>query len=149
MIFCEALLRATMMNSKSSVVSTVCILVMVALDFFWEEGFRGKTFLFFRGSVSSLGSVTFPCFCSTSLPFISSTSSSPPQSGDTEAVFPEALLKYWISSVLFLLLGLGVSCSLCVVFGMSGLDISARSTGIRRFLDQSLVISSRSSSVSL
>jgi hypothetical protein len=31
---------------------------MVAFDFFWEEGFRGETFLFFKGSTSSLGGVT-------------------------------------------------------------------------------------------
>jgi hypothetical protein len=46
--------------SKSSVVSTVFILVMVALDFFQEEGFGGETFLFFRGSVSSLSGVLSP-----------------------------------------------------------------------------------------
>jgi hypothetical protein len=30
-----------MMKSKSSEVRTVCILVMVAFDFFWEKGFFG------------------------------------------------------------------------------------------------------------
>jgi hypothetical protein len=66
---------------------------MVALDFFQEEGFGGETLLFFKGSASSLGGVTSPLFCSASLSFISSTSPSPPRSGDMEAVIPEALLK--------------------------------------------------------
>jgi hypothetical protein len=82
-----------MMKSKSSAVSTFFILVTVAFDFFWEEGFKGETFLFFRGSTSSLGGVTLPGFYSSPFPFSSSTSSSPPRSGDTEAVFLEALLK--------------------------------------------------------
>jgi hypothetical protein len=47
-----------MMKSKSSEVRTVCILVMVAFDFFQEEGFKGETFLFFKGLTSSLGGVT-------------------------------------------------------------------------------------------
>jgi hypothetical protein len=81
------------MKSKSSEVRTVYILVMADFNFFREEGFRGETFLFFKGSTSSLGSVTSPGFCSVS------TSSSPPQSGDTEAVFPEVMLKFWTSSV--------------------------------------------------
>jgi hypothetical protein len=93
MISCEASFRDAMMKSKSSAVSTIYILVTVALDLFWEEGFEGVTFLFFKGSASSLGGVTSPCFCSYSFPFISSTSSSPPRLGDSEAVFPEALLK--------------------------------------------------------
>jgi Na+-driven multidrug efflux pump len=57
---------ATMMNSKSSSVSTVCSLVLVALDFFCEVGFMGVTFLFLDGSASStrsLGSVTSTYFC--------------------------------------------------------------------------------------
>jgi hypothetical protein len=101
-----------MMKSKSSTLSTVCILVKVALDFFQEEGFEVETFLLFKGSVSSLDDVTLPCFCSSYLPFISSTLSSPPRLGDTEAVFSEALLKSWTSLVFFLLLVPGVSCSL-------------------------------------
>jgi hypothetical protein len=48
-----------------------------------------------------------------------SKKSSPPRSGDTEAVFPEALLKSWTSLVFFVLLGPGVSCSFCVVSGLS------------------------------
>jgi hypothetical protein len=140
-----------MMKSKSSIVSIVCILVKVALNFFREEGFGGETFLFFKGSASSLGGVTSPCFYSSSFPFISSTSSSPPRPGDTEEVFFEVMLKSWNSSVFFLLLVLGVSCSLSVTSGLSssGSDISAGSVGIRRSADQSSVISSRSSSVSL
>jgi hypothetical protein len=119
-----------MMKSKSSVVSTVFILVMVALDFFQEEGFGGETFIFFRGSVSSLGSVTSPCFCSTPVPFISS--SSPPRPGDIEAFFLEVLLRSWTSSVFFILLGPGVSCMLS---GLSRSDSSAGSAGIRRSID--------------
>jgi hypothetical protein len=115
----KASFRDSMMNSKSLVVSTVCILVTVVLDFFQEECCGGETFLFFRGSVSSLGSVTLPFFYSVSFPFISSTSSSPPQSGDIEELLPKALLKSWTSSVFFFLLGLCVSCSLCVVSGLS------------------------------
>jgi hypothetical protein len=65
----------------------------MVLDFFQEEGFGGDTFLFFKGSSSSLGGVTFLFFCSTYFSFISSTSPSPPCSGDMEAFFPEALLK--------------------------------------------------------
>jgi hypothetical protein len=143
MIFRESSLRAAMMKSKSLVVSTIFILVMVALDFFREEGFRGETFLFFRGSFSYLDGVTSPCFCSTPVLFISS--SSPPQSCDIEVVFPKALLRSCTSSIFFVLLGSGVSCA---VSRLSGLNISAGSAGIRRSIDQSLVISSRSSSVS-
>jgi hypothetical protein len=101
-----------MMKSKSSTVSIVCILVKVALDLFQEEGFGVENFLFFRGSTSSVGGVTSPYFFSSSFPFISSTSSSPPWSGDTEEVFSDVLLKSWNSSIFFLLLGLGVSFSL-------------------------------------
>jgi hypothetical protein len=82
-----------MMKSKSSAISTVFILVTVALDFFREEGLWGETFLFFKGSILSLGGVTYPSFCS------ASTSSSPPWSGDTKAIFPEVLLKFWTSLV--------------------------------------------------
>jgi hypothetical protein len=45
----EAYCRDSMRKSKSSEVRIVCILVMVAFDFFWEEGFRGEPFLIFRG----------------------------------------------------------------------------------------------------
>jgi hypothetical protein len=90
------------MKSKSLEVRTVCILVMVDFDFFQEEGFwGGGTFLFFKGSTSSLGGVTLLGFCS------APTSSSPAQSGDTEGVFHEVLLKFWTSLVF-----LGVFCSL-------------------------------------
>jgi hypothetical protein len=88
MISSEASFMVFMMKSKSSVVSIVFILVTVAFDFFQEEGFGGETFLFFKGSNSSLGSVTSTGLCSSPLPFVSSTSSSPPWSGDTEAIFP-------------------------------------------------------------
>jgi hypothetical protein len=91
----------------------------VALDFFWEEGLGGETFLLFRGSVSSLDGVTSPSFYSSLVPFMSSTSSSPPHSSDTEEVFPEALLNSCTSIVFFILLGLDVSCA---VSGLSGLD---------------------------
>jgi hypothetical protein len=73
----------------------------VAFNFFREEGFREETFLFFKGSTSSLGGVTSLGFYS------SSTLSPPPLSGDTEGVLPEVLLKFWTSSVF-----LGVLCSL-------------------------------------
>jgi hypothetical protein len=132
MISSEASFRVAMMKSKSLVVSTIFILVTVALDFFREEGFGGETFLFFRGSTSSFGGVTSPRFYSSPFPFSSSTSSSPPRSGDTEAVFPEALIKYWNYLVFCILLGPGVSCSLCVVYGLSRSDISAGSAGRRR-----------------
>jgi hypothetical protein len=69
----EASFTAVMMKSKSSTVSIVFILVMVALGFFQEEGFEGETFLFFKRSTSSLANVTLPCFCSYPFPFISST----------------------------------------------------------------------------
>jgi hypothetical protein len=78
-----------MMKSKSSEVRVVSNLGLVAFDFFLEEGFGGETFLFFKGSSSSLGGVTFPFFCSNSAPSISS--SSPPCSGEIEAVFVEVL----------------------------------------------------------
>jgi hypothetical protein len=78
------------MKSKLSEVRVVCILVIDAFDFFLEEGFRGETFLFFEGSSSSLGGVTSPFFCSTSVPSISPPS--PPFSGEIEEVFVEVLL---------------------------------------------------------
>jgi hypothetical protein len=111
------------MKSKSSKVRAVCILVMVAFDFFRDEGFRGGTFLFFEGSSSSLGGVT-----SLGL-YSASTSSPPPRSGDMEAIFPEVLLKLWTSSVFFCS---GVFYSLWVSFGLSISDISAGLAGIRR-----------------
>jgi hypothetical protein len=75
---------------------------MVAFDFFWEEGFGGGPFLFFRGSTSS------PCFCSNS--FSSKYSPSPPYSGDMEAFFMDALSNPWTYAVFFVLLGPSVSC---------------------------------------
>jgi hypothetical protein len=66
---------------------------MVDFDFFQEEGFRRETFLFFKGSTSSLDGVTSPGFYSTY------TLSSPPWTSDSEAVFPEVLLKFWTFSV--------------------------------------------------
>jgi hypothetical protein len=59
------------MKSKSSEVRVVSNLVLVSFDFFLEEGFGGKIFLFFEGSSSSLGSVTSPFFYSTFAPSIS------------------------------------------------------------------------------
>jgi hypothetical protein len=97
-----------MRKSKSSEVRTVCILVMVAFDFFQEEGFGGEPFLFFKGSTSS------PCFYSTSLS--SNSSPSPPFSSDMEAFFTDTLSNSWTSLVFFVLLGLGVSCA---IFGLS------------------------------
>jgi hypothetical protein len=95
-----------MMKSKSSEVRIVCILVIVAFDLFQEEGFRGETFLFFKGSTLSMGGVTSPGLCS------NCTLSPPPRSGDMEAVFPEVLLKFWTSLVFFCLLVPGVFYSL-------------------------------------
>jgi hypothetical protein len=69
---------------------------MVALDFFQEVGFMGETFIFLKGSASStrfLGGVASPCFCWSSLSFVSSTSSSPPRPVDIEAIYFDALLK--------------------------------------------------------
>jgi hypothetical protein len=62
----EASDMVRMMKLKSSSMSIVCNLVLLALDFFLEVGFVGETFLFLYGSASStgsLGSVTLPCFC--------------------------------------------------------------------------------------
>jgi hypothetical protein len=140
----EALFRAAMMKLKSSKVRMVCILVIGDFDLFQEEGFGGETFLFFEGSSSSLGSVTSPFLCFSFVPYISLPS--PPFSGDMESVFTEALLKYCTSSIFFFLLGPGVSYA---TYGMSMSDISAGSARIRRSVDHSLVISSKSSSVSL
>jgi hypothetical protein len=78
------------MKSKSSEVRVVSNLVLVAFDFFLEQGFGGETFLFFKGSSSSLGGVTSPFFYSSSVPSISPPS--PPFSGDIEVVFVEVLL---------------------------------------------------------
>jgi hypothetical protein len=148
-ISCEASFTIVMMKSKSYTVSIVCILAKVALDFFQEEGFEGETFLFSKGSASFLGGVTSPCFCSYYFIFVSSNSSSPPRLGDTEAISSDVLLKSQTSLVFFLLLVLCVSCSLWESYDLSssGSDISVGSAGIRRYVDQSLIISLRSSSV--
>jgi hypothetical protein len=119
-------------------------LVLVAFTFFRDEGFDGETFLFFEGYSSSLGSVTLPFFYSNSAPSISPPS--PPFSTEMEVVFIDALSKSWTSSVFFIFLGLGVSCA---ASGLYKSDISAGFAGMRRFADQSLVISSKSTSVSL
>jgi hypothetical protein len=102
----------------------IYILVMVAFDFFQEEGFGGEPFLFFMGSTSS------SCLCSTSFSFNSLPS--PPCSGDMEIVFTDVLSISWTSSVFLVMLGLGVSC---VVSGPLMSDISAGSVGIRRSAD--------------
>jgi hypothetical protein len=130
--------QATMRKSNSLEVRMVCILVMVAFDFFWEDGLRGEPFLFFSGST------LYPCFCSTSFSFNSLPS--PPCSGDMEVVFTNALSISWTSSVFFVLLGPGVSYTF---YGLSMSDISTGFAGIRSFSDQSFVISSKSSFVSL
>jgi hypothetical protein len=64
-ISCEVSNTTVMMKSKSSSMSIVCSLVLVALDLFHEVGFMGEAFIFLKGSTSSmgsLGSVTSPCF---------------------------------------------------------------------------------------
>jgi hypothetical protein len=68
-----------MMKLKSSNVRVVYILVTEGLGFFPEEDFKGKTFLFFDKSSSSLGGGTSPFCFSISVPSISSPS--PPSSG--------------------------------------------------------------------
>jgi hypothetical protein len=117
---------------------------LVALDFFWDEGFGEVTFLFLVGSSLSLGGVTSPLFCSTSVP-----PSSPPSSpylGDVEDVSTNVLWTSCTSSFFFVLLGPGVSV---IVSGLSTSDIFVGSVGTRRYVDHSLVISSKSSSVNL
>jgi hypothetical protein len=129
---------------------------------FSNVGFLGETFLLLDGSfirwiassTRSLGGVTLPCFCLSSSPslFSLSTSSSPPYPGDFEAVSSDSLLNYWTSTVFFLLLVPGVSFPSRVASGMPiilGSDSSVRSAGIRSSIGQSLVVSSRSSSMSL
>jgi hypothetical protein len=66
-----------------------CILVTGVLGFFWEEDFRGETFLFFNDFSSSLGGGTSPFYCPISAPSISLLS--PPLSGVIEAVLKNAL----------------------------------------------------------
>jgi hypothetical protein len=132
------------MKSKLSEVRVVSNLVLVAFIFFLEEGFRGKTFLFFEGSSLSLGSVTSPFFISASMPSISLPS--PHFSADMEVVFMDALSQSWNSLVFFILLGPGISVA---VSRLSTLEISTGSTGTRRYVDHSLVISSNSSSINL
>jgi hypothetical protein len=106
---------AVMMRSMSSIVSTVCILGLLALDFFHDEGFMGETFLFLDVSASSMGSLGcyFTCFFLSSSPFSSSlsTSSPPPPPGESEAVSSDALFNSCTSSFFFLLLLLGASYS--------------------------------------
>jgi hypothetical protein len=140
----EASFSATMMKLKSYEVRVLSNLVLVAFTFFWDGGFSGETFLLFEGSSSSLGGVTSPFFCSTFAPSISPPYH--PCSAKMEEVFMDALSKSWTSSILFIFLGLGVSC---VAYELSKSDISARSAGMRRSADQSLVISSKSSSIIL
>jgi hypothetical protein len=119
-IYSEVSETAAMMKSMSSIVSTVCICGLVALDFFHDVGFVGETFLFLEVSASSIGSlggVTSPCFCSSSYPFSSSlsysfsTSSSPPPQGESEAFSSDPLFSFCTSSFFFLLLLLGASYS--------------------------------------
>jgi hypothetical protein len=124
---------------KSYGVSVVFILVTRILGFFREEGLRGETFLFLENSSSSFG------LCSTylSLPYFS---------GEMDAVLTDMLSISCISSSFFVfiffsvLLEPGVSC---VASGMSMSNNSAGSDEIRRSVEHSLVIFSRSSSVSL
>jgi hypothetical protein len=124
---------------KSSGVSVVFILVIWVLGFFRKEGFRGETFLFF--DKSSLSSSLYSTY-----------SSLPSFSGVMDAVLIDLLSISYISSsffiflVFFILLGPGVYC---VASRLSMSDNYARSTETRRSVDHSLVISSRSFSVSL
>jgi hypothetical protein len=113
------------MKSKSSGVRIVCNLVIVAFDFFREEGFGGETFLFFKGSSSSLGSVTSPFFFSAYVPSISLPS--PPLFGEMKVVFMDVLSKSQTSSVFFILLGPGVSDTVFVGQFAQGLVLSLMS----------------------
>jgi hypothetical protein len=85
----ETSFSSTIKKSKSSGVRVVLRMVWVALSFFSYEGFGGVIFLFLEGSSSSLGRVTSPFFCSTSMPPISS--SLPPFAGECEVVFVDVL----------------------------------------------------------
>jgi hypothetical protein len=148
MISFEASLTAATMKSKSSNMRVVRILVTGVLGFFLEEDFRGETFLLFDESSSSLGGGTSAFYCLVSIPYLSS----PSLSGVMEVVLTDRLSTFWTSSILFIifsffvLLGQGVSYT---ILGLSMLEISAESVEIRRSANHSLVISSRSSSVSL
>jgi hypothetical protein len=62
----EASPTAEITKLKSSIMGTLCIFGLLALDFFRNEFFVGETLLFLEGSVSSGG------FCgSVTLPFLS------------------------------------------------------------------------------
>jgi hypothetical protein len=143
----------TMMKSISSIMSIVCICSLLNLGFFHDVGFMGETFILLEVSslsIGSLGGVTSPCFFLSYSPLSSSlyTSSSPPPLGESEVVSSNVLFNSYTSSFFFLLLLLGASYSLRVTIGLLmrlGLDNSAWSTGIRRYVGHSLVISSVSS----
>jgi hypothetical protein len=84
----EASDTAPMMKLKSSSMSTVCNLVLLAFDFFCDVGFKRETILLLDVSASSggfYGGVTSPCLCLSSSPLFSSLStwSSPPLLGDS------------------------------------------------------------------
>jgi hypothetical protein len=119
-------------------------MVPEALVFFLDEGFGGVIFLFLEGSSSSLGGVTSPFLYSTSMP--SSSSSLPPFVGEREAVFVDVLWISWTSTSFLVLRGHGVSD---IASRLSTLDIFVGSIETRRSIDHSLVISSKSYSVSL
>jgi hypothetical protein len=133
---------AAMRKLKSSGVSVVFILVTGDFDFFREEGSGGEPFLLFMMSTLS------PGLCSTS----AKSSPLPPCSGVTDVVLTNLLSTSWISSsffvffVFFILLGPDV---FYIASALSMSDTSTRSARIRRYVDHSLVISSRSSSVIL
>jgi hypothetical protein len=116
----------------------------VALDFFREEGFGGVIFIFMEGYSSSLGGVDSPLFCSTSVP--PSSSPSPPYAGEIEVVFVDVLGTSSTSSSFLVLLG---PCVSNIASGLSSSDLSMGSATIRKSVEHSLVISSKSSLVSL
>jgi hypothetical protein len=118
----EVFETAAMMKSMSSIVSTVCICGLVALEFFHEVGFVGETFIFLEVSASSIGSlggVTSPYLCLYSFPLSPSlsTSSLPPPPSESEVVSSDAMLRFYTSSFFFLLLLLGASYSSLVTKG--------------------------------
>jgi hypothetical protein len=152
----EVSATTVMMRSITSTVSIVCDWGLLAHAFFHAEGFFGETFIFLDFSTSvrgSLGGVTLPCSCLSSL-FFSSwfTSSPPPPPGESGTISSDALFISCTSSFFFFLELLGPSYSSRVTTGFSmrsGSESSVYLTSTRNFAGHSLVISSIYSSVSL
>jgi len=142
-------------SSRLSILITFYIFGLLDLDFFRKEGFVGETLLFLDGLVSSgrfCGGFTSP-FLSYYYYFSSLfTSLSPPPLGDWDVVSSDVLCISYTSYFFFFFLLLGKSYSSWVTTEfLMRYDsvISTRSAGIRSFAGYSLMISSRSSVVSL